>query len=421
MQRRNFLKGAAALLGTIPINSALSADQASAALASSPPALTPSTPSIPLIPSIPPTTPLAPEASAHLLTGSRPLAPIIATPDRIIEMNVCTRPFRLQGPRIEAERIGRKNVVHNYGHGGSGWSLSWGTAQIAVEMAKAHGGRKELAVIGCGAIGLTTALVAQEAGFKVTIYAKDRHPYAASYRATGSFTPDSRIVSTQFAPAFANQWETMARYSFRRFQSYLGVDSNPIEWRDMYSLSDLPFDAPRTPAKSEEPDYPDLERSLLRDITPQNITVSSHPFPAAYVRRRPALIFNIAEYTRSLMMQFLAQGGVIETFVMQDSRDFAAISERSIINCTGYGARALLGDDSIIPVRGQTAKLIAQPELDYGFFYGSRRVSVYPRRDGLLVQAQAEGDYNNDSEALDSEESISAVQRLGEIVAQMRG
>ena len=417
MQRRNFLKGAAALLGTIPINSALSADSASAALAPSTPALTPSTLSTPLTPS---TSALTPEASAHLLSGSRPLAPIIATPDRIIEMNVCTRPFRLQGPRIEFERIGRKNVVHNYGHGGSGWSLSWGSGQIAVEMAKAHA-RKELAVIGCGAIGLTTALVAQQAGFKVTIYAKDRHPYASSYRATGSFTPDSRIVSTQFAPAFANQWETMARYSFRRFQSYLGVDSHPIEWRDMYSLSDLPFDAPRTPAKSEEPDYPDLERTLLRDITPQNITVSSHPFPAAYVRRRPALIFNIAEYTRSLMMQFLAQGGNIETFVMQDVRDFAAIDERSIINCTGYGARALLGDDSIIPVRGQTAKLIAQPELDYGFFYGSRRVSVYPRRDGLLVQAQADGDYNNDSEALDPEESISAVQRLGEIVAQMRG
>ena len=119
------------------------------------------------------------------------------------------------------------------------------------------------------------------------------------------------------------------------------------------------------------------------------------------------------------MAEFFANGGVIETFVMQDRRDFAAISERTIINCTGYGARALLADDSIIPVRGQTAKLIPQPELDYGFYYGSRRVSVYPRRDGLLVQAQAEGDYNNDSIAVNPEESISAVQRLSEIVSQM--
>jgi len=345
MQRRNFLKGAAALLGSIPINSALSADPAPSTLVTPTPAPTQAQ------------TP-APDASAHLLSGSRPLAPILATPDRIIEMNVCTRPFRLQGPRIESERIGRKQVVHNYGHGGSGWSLSWGTGKIAVEMAQAHG-RRELAVIGCGAIGLTTALVAQQAGLKVTIYAKERPPYASSHRATGSFTPDSRIVSAQFAPQFARQWEMMARYSFRRFQSYLGVDGHPIEWRDMYNLADLPPGTPRADDRTEEPDYPDLERALLRDITPQTVAVSSHPFPA------------------------------------------------------------LLGDDSIIPVRGQTAKLIPQPEVDYGFFYGARRVSVYPRRDGLLVQAQAEGDYNNDSEALDANESISAVQRLGEIVAQM--
>ena len=121
------------------------------------------------------------------------------------------------------------------------------------------------------------------------------------------------------------------------------------------------------------------------------------------------------------MAQFFANGGVIETYVMHDKSDCAAINERTIINCTGYGARALLADESVIPVRGQTAKLIPQPEVDYGFFYGSRRVSVYPRRDGLLVQAQAEGDFNNDSEALDPQESISAVERLAEIVAQMRG
>lgn len=401
MQRRNFLKGAAALLGAIPVNAALSAEAV--------PGLTP-------VPALTPAP--APDVSAHLLSGSRPLTPIIASPDRIIEMNVCTRPFRLQGPRIEYERIGRKDVVHNYGHGGSGWSLSWGTGQIAVDMAKVHR-RKELAVIGCGAIGLTTALVAQESGLKVTIYAKERPPYVASHRATGSFTPDSRIVSTQYASDFATQWEVMARRSFRRFQSFLGTQGHPIEWRDMYSLSDSPPGAPRLPVHSTEPEYPNLERELLRDITPNTITVTSHPFPAPFVYKRPAMLFNIAEYTRVLMAEFFAHGGTVETLVMQDKRDFAAIHERTIINCTGYGARALLGDDSIIPVRGQTAKLIPQPELDYGFFYGSRRVSVYPRRDGLLVQAQAEGDFNNDSEALDPEESISAVQRLSEIVAQM--
>src|SRR5580692_5206495 len=65
------------------------------------------------------------------------LARLRASPDRITSITVCTRPFRAQGPRIEAERIGEQTVVHNYGHGGSGWSLSWGSSSIAVEKAMA--------------------------------------------------------------------------------------------------------------------------------------------------------------------------------------------------------------------------------------------------------------------------------------------
>tara|TARA_R100001377_G_scaffold85136_1_gene70458 strand:+ start:733 stop:1929 length:1197 start_codon:yes stop_codon:yes gene_type:complete len=395
MQRRNFLKGSVAVLGALPIKATLAAQPSSTAANAAAP------------------------ATAHMLDGARQLAPIIATPDRVIEMNVCTRPFRAEGPRIESERIGRKSVVHNYGHGGSGWSLSWGSGQIAVEMARATG-RKEIAVIGCGAIGLTTALVAQQAGLRVTIYAKERPPYVRSHRATGAWTPDSRICSAQFAPSFAKQWETMARYSFRRYQSLLGVAGNPIEWRDMYSLSDVPFDRPQPGTESGEPAYPHFEAELIRDITPQAVTVGAHPFPAPHVQRRSTMLFNIAEYTRILMADFLSNGGVMETFEMQDKDDFVAIDERTIINCTGYGARALLADDSIIPVRGQTAKLMPQPEVDYGFYYSSRHVAVYPRRDGMLVQAQAEGDFNNAAENLDESESISAVRRLGEIVAQMR-
>jgi D-amino-acid oxidase len=45
-----------------------------------------------------------------------PLVPIRAHADRLFKITVCTRPFRAVGPRIEAERIGDKFVVHNYGH-----------------------------------------------------------------------------------------------------------------------------------------------------------------------------------------------------------------------------------------------------------------------------------------------------------------
>jgi hypothetical protein len=38
------------------------------------------------------------------------------------------RPFRNGSYRLEAETIGSKFIVHNYGHGGAGITLSWGCA-----------------------------------------------------------------------------------------------------------------------------------------------------------------------------------------------------------------------------------------------------------------------------------------------------
>src|ERR1700677_44662 len=67
------------------------------------------------------------------------LPPVRLSVDRIIKITVCTRPFRAQGPRLDVEEIGEKTVVHNYGHGGSGWSLSWGSASVAVRKALATG------------------------------------------------------------------------------------------------------------------------------------------------------------------------------------------------------------------------------------------------------------------------------------------
>ena len=86
-----------------------------------------------------------------------------ASADRITRITVCTRPFRALGPRLDVESIGNKTIVHKYGHGGSGWSLSWGSSGIAVRNAMARGDR-EIAVIGCGALGLTSALLLQRAG-----------------------------------------------------------------------------------------------------------------------------------------------------------------------------------------------------------------------------------------------------------------
>jgi hypothetical protein len=75
------------------------------------------------------------DEARFVLRAAAPLAPIRARTDRIFDIAVCLRPFRPAGPRVETERLGNVLVVHNYGHGGSGWSLSWGSSAGAVRLA----------------------------------------------------------------------------------------------------------------------------------------------------------------------------------------------------------------------------------------------------------------------------------------------
>jgi len=353
-----------------------------------------------------------------------PLPPIRAHVDRIFRITVCLRPFRPAGPRMDVERVGEKTVVHNYGHGGSGWSLSWGSADMAVRKAlEAANGGREVAVIGCGALGLTAAITAQRAGLKVTIYAKERPPYVRSARATGSWTPDSRIALISAAgPDFAAKWEAMARTSFAMYQSYLGMPGTPIEWTDRYALSDETHEGnvAQDPSQGTH-DWAHYNRRIA-DLTPhqQEIPAGMHPFPTKYVWRSTSLTFNVADYSRQLINDFLIAGGVIETREFHSPQEVASVAQPVIINCTGYGARQLWSDESIVPVRGQIAWLIPQEGVNYGLNY--RGVYVLGRRDGIVVQPNTNGEesgWNDSNEQPDRAEAEGGVEVLQELYSRM--
>ena len=352
--------------------------------------------------------------------GYRPtLAPIRASLDRMFDITVCLRPFRAAGPRLETERVGDKLVVHNYGHGGSGWSLSWGSADVAVRQAMAAS-PAEIAVIGCGAIGLTSAIMAQRAGAKVTIYARDLLPQTRSSRATGSWTPDSRIALTTAAgPGFAALWEQMARFSFKTYRQYLGLPGTPVEWRDHYFLHDAENETapPDPPGALDFASY----RSLIADITPRSevMPAGSTPFPTASVRRTSIMMFNLADYGHTLMSDFRAAGGQIVHAEFHAPADLAALPEPVVINCPGVAAREWWKDASLTPVRGQIAWLVPQPEVDYGVYY--RGVNAISRRDGIVVQDISGGDmkgYGDTNETTDRADAEHAVGVLAELYSR---
>lgn len=372
LERRSVLKGAAGLAGLVGLQACAPATKMMAA----------------------PAPPLDPGKRARLV-------PMRTGLDQLIDVKCCLRPLRAAGPNLGTEMVGNTLVVHNYGHGGSGWSLSWGSAEVAVGKAMSVL-PTEIAVVGSGIVGLTAAVMAQRAGLKVTLYARELLPRTRSFRASGSFTPDARVALVEPAgPAFGDLWEQMARFSWKMFRTYLGLPGNPVEFGDSYQVSDTPIERRKWPINPAIPDswatkgLPQQNSEFahfserIKDIVPQAVELSAeeNPFPAAYAQRSSQMHFNFASYGHTLLSEFFQRGG---RYVMRDFHspaEFAQLPERVVIHSTGYAARDLWQDKTVIPVRGQTGWLVPQPEANYGVRY--RNASLISKADGVVVM------YNN--------------------------
>jgi D-amino-acid oxidase len=304
-------------------------------------------------------------ARPRALADCLPLPPVRVDEGRVIRTVAGLRPYRRSGFVVRAEQLGDKRMVHNYGHGGAGITLSWGSSKLATEFGlPGHSG--PVAVLGSGVMGLSTARLVQDAGFPVTIYAAALPPDTTSNIAGGQFHPFGLFREDSVTPEWKAQFVRALDYSWRRFQILVGEDYG-IRWLPTYVERGSPEDR------------------LLQTFPPIDRLLQSreHPFPLDSVVRYDTLYVETGRYLRQMVRDVQTADGKIEVRRFTTPADILALPERLVFNCTGLGSRDLFGDADLHPARGQLAVLLPQPEVRYAFTGSSGY--MFPRPDGIIL------------------------------------
>jgi glycine/D-amino acid oxidase-like deaminating enzyme len=298
------------------------------------------------------------------------LAPVWVSEDRVIRVVAGLRPYRPGGFVVRAERRDAKVLVHNYGHGGGGVTLSWGTADQAVDLGF-NPPVRDYAVIGCGAVGLATARLLQRRGGQVTIYARDLPPDTTSNIAGGKWWPTSVYSAHVATPAFLEQFDDASRRAYRQFQTMVGGGYG-VSWRRNYVVTDQPFE-PGPLTQRLAPLAPEA-----RELKP-----GEHPFGSRWVHQYDTLMIEPPIYLQAVLEDFQTAGGRLVVGELASWEAVRALPQAVVFNCTGLGAKALFGDEELTPVKGQLVVLLPQPEVTYNVL--SDDIYMFPRADGVIL------------------------------------
>lgn len=349
--------------------------------------------------------------AARAFDSKRHFAPVKVARNRIIREVVGLRPYRPGGFVVGAERFGSKLLVHNYGHGGGGVTLSWGTASLAVDLLRdflvAHKVARPMrfAVLGCGVSGLSTALLLQRryqnGPGKVTIYAKELPPNTTSNIAGASWAPTS--VYEETTAKFNEQFRQACRISNRAFQLLVGPEYG-VRWIDTFELMRNELSLTR-----ELPGGNDLYPQIETHRDPENY------FGFPFVRQYSTMLIEPSIYLSKLLRDFYIAGGRVVVKEFKSRAEIARLREPVIFNCTGLGSRALFEDEALTPVRGQLEILLPQPEIDYCYLSSGY---MFPRSDGIILGGT--WDHDNWSLSPDPEQATGILQAHMEIMRNLK-
>lgn len=218
-------------------------------------------------------------------------------------------------------------------------------------------------VLGCGVSGLSSGIKLLEQGHQVEIWARDLPPNTTSNVAAAVWYPYKA-----YPEALVNQW---GFETYRVFQTLAQQQDTGVSMAAGVEIFEYTVDDP-----SWRTALPGYRRATADDL------------PAGYV---DGFVFEVPiietpRYMSWLLDRFKAAGGAVHQVALT-SLDEALAAAPIVVNCTGLGARELIGDTELYPIRGQILR-VAAPELrDFVLDdYGHRGLAyIIPRGDGIIL------------------------------------
>ena len=248
----------------------------------------------------------------------------------------------------------------------------------------------------------------QRKGYDVTIYTKEMAPDITSSKATGTWSPDHRLIDEEkITPSFFEQFKQMHETAFLAYQNMLGLGEYVV-WTDSYEVRQEKGLQPHS-ARAQDAQYAFMK--VLPD--PKLLSNKEHPFKAPVVYRHTSMVFNIPSLLKMYTDDFLRFGGTVKIQEFNKLEDLDALPESCLVNCTGIGAKQITGDPHLTPISGQLAFVIPQQEVDYRI--AAAGAYTINRKDGIIVGGTHKmGSWDTTPSREDTEEMVASIKKVAD-------
>jgi len=250
---------------------------------------------------------------------------------------------------------------------------------------------REALVVGAGVSGLTTAVVLAEAGLRVTVR------YAGTGGATTSFA-----AGATWSPYLVEWTDRAQSWALRTLDVLRALSAEPQAGIRLVAG----IDAARGPL--EPPSWHD-HLADFRACAPDELPPG---FAAGW--RYTAPVVNMPAYLGYLWERALAAGVLFEEGRV-DRLDLAPL----VVDCAGIGARELVPDPDLTPVRGQVV-VVRNPGITEWFVEeGEPPVYFFPQGETVVLGGSAQtGDANTEPDPALAE---AIVARCAEVDPRLAG